>query len=46
MATFCQQIAANKAVTDKGLYTLAAAHACLMSADYTSSRKLLDEAKS
>lgn len=44
-ASFCQQVAGNKAVTDKGLYALAAAHATLISGDYPSARKLLDDAK-
>lgn len=45
LVTFCQQVAANKATSDKGLYTLAAAHASLISNDYPTARKLLDDAK-
>jgi hypothetical protein len=41
---FCQQAAAQK-TANKGFYSLAAAHAALISGDYTTSRKLLDDAK-
>ncbi|WP_276479936.1 hypothetical protein [Paraflavitalea pollutisoli] len=45
LAAFCQQTAGNKAVTDKGIYLLAAAHTSLISGDYAAARKQLDEAK-
>jgi hypothetical protein len=42
---FCQQVAAQKATTNKGFYALAAAHAALIGGDYATARKLLDDAK-
>lgn len=45
MVAFCQQAISNKAVNNKGLYALAAAHAALISGDYANARKLLDDAK-
>ena len=45
LTAFCQQVAGNKAITDKGLYSIAAAHTALIAGDYAASRKLLDGAK-
>ncbi len=45
LSAFCQQVAANKAVTNKGLYALVAAHTSIISGDYANARKLLDEGR-
>ena len=45
LVAFCQQAAASKTVTNKGLYSLAAAHASIITRDYTTARKLLNDAK-
>ncbi|NII24950.1 hypothetical protein HB364_07665 [Pseudoflavitalea sp. X16] len=38
---FCQEAVANKSVSNKGLYSLAAAHAAIITRDYAMARKLL-----
>lgn len=45
LSAFCQQVAANKIVNNKGLYALVAAHTAIISGDYANARKLLDESK-
>lgn len=44
-AVFCQEASRQKATPDKALYSLAAAHALLITADYPASRKWLDNTK-
>lgn len=44
-STFCKQVADDKGTSNKGFYSLAAAHASLIGGDYATSRKLLDDTK-
>jgi hypothetical protein len=45
LINFCQQAVANKSVSNKGLYSLAAAHAAIITRDYETARKLLAASK-
>ncbi|WP_127129277.1 hypothetical protein [Pseudoflavitalea rhizosphaerae] len=43
--TLCQDAAKQKNITNKGLFSVAAAHALLINKDYAGARRQLDEAK-
>lgn len=44
-AAFCQDVAKQKSTANKGLYSVAAAHALLIGKDFAGARKQLDDAK-